>query len=110
MRRERRPSASISDAAAATSCGRRELETTSAPAAARPRAIARPKPVVPPATTATLPVRSNKDWRIEEMLSQIRLQGFGRVRKATKRSRFSQNNLDKKPDGFADFLSIQMIT
>jgi hypothetical protein len=33
--------------------------------------MARPRPVVPPVTTATLPVKSNKVWRIEEILYRI---------------------------------------
>jgi hypothetical protein len=35
--------------------------------------MARPRPVVPPATTATLPVKSNKLCRIEEILYRIAL-------------------------------------
>src|ERR1700728_317131 len=41
---------------------RREEAITSAPASARPIAMARPSPVVPPVTTATLPDKSNNDW------------------------------------------------
>jgi hypothetical protein len=36
--------------------------------------MARPSPVVPPATTATLPDKSNKVLRIEEIFSRIRPQ------------------------------------
>ena len=59
-RNVRRPSASISAAAFSTCSSRRELATTSAPASARPSAIACPSPVVPPVTTATLPLKSNR--------------------------------------------------
>jgi len=68
IRRERRPSASISVAVCSTSLSLRALGTTSAPASARPRAMAWPSPVVPPMTTATLPVRSKRFWLILEAL------------------------------------------
>ena len=58
MRKERRPRASISRAAASTCSCRREVATTSAPASANPWAMARPMPEVPPITTATFPVKS----------------------------------------------------
>ena len=48
----------ISEAAAATSGARRALGITSAPACARPRAMARPIPELPPITTAVFPFRS----------------------------------------------------
>ena len=59
-RNERRSRASISAAAFSTSGNRREEGTTSAPASASPRAMAWPRPVTPPMTTATLPVKSNR--------------------------------------------------
>src|SRR5579863_5656494 len=59
-RSERLPSASISFAAFSTCSARRELATTSAPASASPSAIALPMPVVPPVTTATLPLKSKR--------------------------------------------------
>ena len=51
-RRVRRPRPSISAATASTFAARRPVTTTSAPASARPRAMARPMPLVPPTTTA----------------------------------------------------------
>ena len=58
-RRVRRPRPSISAATASTFAARRPVTTTSAPASARPRAMARPMPLVPPTTTARRPERSN---------------------------------------------------
>ena len=62
----RRPSPSISAATASTAEDRRELATTSAPASANPSAIAWPSPVVPPVTTATLPLKSNRPRLIDQ--------------------------------------------
>jgi hypothetical protein len=54
---ERRPRARISAAVAETSASRREVGTTSAPAAAKPSERALPMPDAPPVTTATWPSR-----------------------------------------------------
>src|SRR4029079_4587667 len=56
-----RPAASIASAVSATSTARRAAATTSAPAAARPRLMARPIPDVPPRTTAVRPSRFSAD-------------------------------------------------
>src|SRR6516225_4174617 len=58
--RLRRPAFSTCAQASRTSPSRRPLGTTSAPASARPSAIAWPRPEVPPMTTATRPVRSSE--------------------------------------------------
>src|SRR5262249_39847406 len=55
---DRRPRLSISEAAFSTCSTLRDDGTTFAPASARPCAMARPIPDVPPMTTATFPVRS----------------------------------------------------
>src|SRR5579871_1066339 len=55
---ERRPRARISFAADLTRSSRRPVATTSAPARARPLAISRPMPLVPPMTIAALPFNS----------------------------------------------------
>jgi hypothetical protein len=44
--------------------------TTDAPAWARPSAIARPRPLVPPVTTATRPVRSNSSNNLTSMVTE----------------------------------------
>ena len=61
MRSVRRPRRSISDATSSTSARRRAVATTSAPASARPSAIARPMPLVPPDTTATSPASDRRE-------------------------------------------------
>ncbi len=62
-RRVARPRASISAAVSSTCSWRRAEATTSAPASASPRLMARPMPEVPPTTTAILP-SSCKDLSI----------------------------------------------
>src|SRR3954449_247477 len=57
------PSAASSFRAASPSSALRALMYTRAPARSSPRAIIRPIPRVPPVTTATLPVRSNRSTR-----------------------------------------------
>jgi hypothetical protein len=59
MRSVLRPIASIAAAAASRFSAPRAEAITSAPASARPSAIARPMPVVPPTTTAMRPSRLN---------------------------------------------------
>src|SRR5579871_4589876 len=61
-----RPARSMCSQASWTSASRRPVATTSAPASARPSAIARPRPEVPPMTTATRPLRSS-DLSIEPL-------------------------------------------
>src|SRR4029079_3769244 len=56
-----RPAASIASALSAPPTARRAAPTTTAPAAARPRLIARPIPDVPPRTTAVRPSRFSAD-------------------------------------------------
>ena len=65
-----RPAASISAAVLSTCSGRRAEATTSAPAWARPRLIARPMPEVPPMTTAVFPVRSKSEDVVAKVLSR----------------------------------------
>jgi hypothetical protein len=67
--------------------------------------------VVPPATTATLPDRSNKDWRIEEILSRIGLDEV-RPHEESKEAAVDFRSLIRARmlDVFEDFLSIQIIT
>ena len=59
--RVRRPRPSISRATSSTRFSRRAVATTSAPASASPSASTRPMPLVPPMTTAVLPLRSKRD-------------------------------------------------
>ena len=47
--------------------------TTSAPASAKPRAIALPSPLLPPVTRATLPVRSNSRRLMAALLAENEL-------------------------------------
>src|SRR5262249_13772888 len=61
IRSVRRPRRSISAATSSMRLIRRPVTTTSAPASASPRASVRPIPLVPPTTTALLPVRSKRD-------------------------------------------------
>lgn len=56
----RRPVVSISSATCCASSCFISAMTTSAPACASIRALARPMPLPPPVTTATLPVKSNR--------------------------------------------------
>src|SRR5262245_36979620 len=74
-RNDRTPRFSISEAAFSTSSLRRELGMTSAPASAKPYAIALPMPEVPPITTATLPLKS----RGLKLIFRPRYLTFGRV-------------------------------
>src|SRR5215813_11007134 len=63
-RRARRPRASASRAAESTCSARRDVGTTSAPASANASMIARPRPEVPPITTATLSFNSRPRYPI----------------------------------------------
>ena len=58
--RRGRPSARSAAATSSQASALRLATTTSAPACAKPRAIARPSPRVPPVTTATRPERSKR--------------------------------------------------
>ena len=70
-RRLRRPLASTALAVSSTTSARREVATTSAPASARPMAMARPRPEVPPRTTATLPARSRAASPTSDLLKVV---------------------------------------
>src|SRR5271170_5102562 len=83
-RSDRRPVASIAFAASSTCSGPRKLATTSAPASARPIAIAKPIPDVPPTTTADLPFKSNNGCPIENVLFLL--------------SKYSQNSVLSRRD------------
>src|SRR5262249_8699357 len=63
-RSARRPRASASRAAESTCSVRRDVGTTSAPASANASMIARPRPEVPPITTATLSFNSRPRYPI----------------------------------------------
>src|SRR5580765_6937830 len=62
----------ISFAAAALFCALRPATTTFAPAAARPRAMPRPMPPLPPVTTATRPFRS-KGCKLSPVLRIVKI-------------------------------------
>ena len=83
-RRLRRPLASTALAVSSTTSARREVATTSAPASARPMAMARPRPEVPPRTTATLPARSRAASPTCALLKVV----YGMPTLAENRSRF----------------------
>src|ERR1700756_4612723 len=70
-RRVWRDSDSISRAVASTCSTRREEATTSAPAAAKPRASTRPIPDVPPITTAVLPERPAREGVISFLIHLV---------------------------------------
>src|SRR6202034_2313376 len=67
----------ISFTAASSSAWRRPVMKTYAPSATNRRAVARPMPLLPPVTTATLP--SNLGMRVTSFLAARRIEGTHRI-------------------------------